>query len=258
MTQTRILPSGLKCEIDDSADLVRNPLAGCALAVDGVYASGKGTLAVTLARIYRLKYLDTGTLYRAVAWKVLRGGGNPMNRSEAVAAAQNLDFDFRHGGNNQFQVLVDGEDVSEAIRTPEVSQNSSVVAGQGDVRAALYDFQVGYAKHWQPLVGVVMDGRDIGARIMPQAQVKLFLTGDVNIRARRRWLDYVSAGHEKPLEAVVAELLARDSRDEVNTIQTPDALVIDTSRMDAFEVLRAAEELIQLKLGAVPRAAVGD
>lgn len=257
MTQTRTLPSGLRCTVDDSADLVRNPLAGCAVAVDGVYASGKGTLAITLARLYRLKYLDTGTLYRAVAWKILQAGGNPADGTTAAAAARTLKFDFRHGGNNQFQVWVDGTDASRALRTPEVAQASSVVAVQPEVRAALLDFQISYAKHWQPLVGVIMDGRDVGARIMPAAQVKLFLTGDVTIRARRRWTDYVNAGHDKALADVVAELVARDGRDEANTIQTPDALVIDTSHMDAFDVLRAAEELIQMKLGDVPRATIG-
>ncbi|MCP5405539.1 MAG: (d)CMP kinase [Pseudomonadaceae bacterium] len=257
MTQTRTLPSGLSCTLDDSADVARNPLAGVAIAIDGVYASGKGTLAITLARLYRMKYLDTGTLYRAVAWKVMDGGHTPSDRTAAAEAARGLNFDFRHVGNNKFAVMVDGKDVTEAIRTPEVAQQSSVVAAQTEVRAALLDFQKSYAAKWQPLVGVVMDGRDVGARIIPEAQVKLFLTGDVEIRARRRWLDYVALGKEKPLEAVVQELLARDLRDEVNTIQTPDALVVNTSRLDALEVLAAAEELIQAKLGGVPRAAVG-
>lgn len=257
MTTTRTLPSGLKCTVDDSADLARNPLAGVAIAVDGVYASGKGTLASTLARLYRLKFLDTGALYRAVAYKVIHEGGNPADRATAAKAARELKFDFKHKGNNVFGVWVDGVDVTDRIRLPDVATNSSVVAVQPDVRAALLQFQQTYGHTWQPLVGVIMDGRDVGARIMPQSQVKLFLAGDVEVRARRRWLEYTARGANKPLEAVVAELLARDGRDEMNTIQAEDAAIIDTTNLDATGVLKAAENLILAKLGAVPRAPVG-
>ncbi|MFZ2587785.1 MAG: (d)CMP kinase [Alphaproteobacteria bacterium] len=257
MSKTRTLPSGLKCTVDDTADVVRNPLAGVGVAVDGVYASGKGTLAITLARLYRLKFLDTGTLYRAVAYKILKEKNNPSDRATAAKAARELKFDFKHKGNNVFGVWVDGEDVTDKIRLPDVATNASVVAIQPDVRAALLEFQKQFGQHWQPLVGVIMDGRDIGARIMPQAQVKLFLAGDVEVRARRRWLEYAARGAEKPLDAVVAELLARDGRDEVNTIQCPDAAVIDTTYLDAAGVLKAAEDVILAKLGGVTRGPVG-
>lgn len=257
MTQTRSLPSGLKVLVDTSADTMRNPLTGVGIAIDGVYASGKGTLATTLARLYRLKFLDTGALYRAVAYTVLNKGQDPRNLDHAATAAQNLDFDFRHKGNNVFGVWVDGVDVTEAIRTPIISENSSVVAVQPLVRKALLDFQMDYARRWQPLVGVILDGRDVGARIMPDAHVKLFLTGDVQVRARRRWLEYQARGKDISLEAVVAELMARDGRDVDNTIQCPDAMVIDTTALDAADVLRIAEETIRAKLGDVPRAPVG-
>ena len=257
MTQTRTLPSGLKCTVDDSANATRNPLAGVAVAVDGVFASGKGTLAITLARLYRLKFLDTGTLYRAVAYKVLKSGGNPHDKATAAQAARELNFDFKHKGNNVFGVWVDGEDVTEAIRLPNVAMNTPVVATQPDVREALLEFQQAYARTWQPLVGVILDGRDVGARIVPEAQIKLFLTGDVHVRARRRWLEYGARGVEKSLDDVVAELLARDGRDEVNTRQRPDAHVIATTQLDAAEVLKAAEDIILDKLGNIPRASVG-
>jgi cytidylate kinase len=244
--------------IDDSADVARNPLAGIAVAIDGVYASGKGTLASTLARLYRMKFLDTGALYRAVAWKLLEAGQDTNDPDLAEKAARTLAFDFRHKGNNIFGVWVDGRDVTDAIRMPAVAENSSVVAVQPKVRAALFDFQVEFARHWQPKIGVVMDGRDIGGRIMPQAQVKLFLTGDVEVRARRRWLEYAARGKEKPLEAVIAELRARDGRDTDNTIRTPDALTIDTTAYDQAGVLKAAEEAIAERIGAVARAPAGE
>ena len=253
----RTLPNGLRCVVDGSADVARNPLAGVGVAIDGVYASGKGTLATTLARLYRMKFLDTGTLYRAVAWKVLAAGEDPTDIDVAERAARALEFDFRHMGNNVFGVWVDGRDVSAEIRTPLVSENSSVVAVQHKVREALLDFQKGFAAHWQPLIGVIMDGRDVGARIMPQAQVKLFLTGDVDVRARRRWLDYAAMGKEKPLEAVVAELRARDGRDADNTIRTKDCIVIDTTAMDQAGVLRAAQAAVEERVGGVGLAPGG-
>jgi cytidylate kinase len=256
-TPTRTLPSGLRVAVAADADTARNPLAGVAIAVDGVFASGKGTLASTLARLYRLKFLDTGTLYRAVAWQVLHEGGDPRDNAHAARVASNLDYDFRHKGDNVFGVWVAGHEVTEAIRAPEVADASSVVASQPAVRGALLEFQKDYGRVWQPKVGVIMDGRDIGGRILPRAQVKLFLTGDVEVRARRRWLDYVARGDDQPLEAVVAALLARDARDEPNTIRTPDAVIIDTTELDAAGVLRVAEDAIVAKLGPVGRAPAG-
>src|SRR5262249_1013300 len=149
------------------------PLVGVTITVDGPTASGKGTLAKALARRWRLKFLDTGAIYRAVALSVLQAGKDPADPGAALMAARELVFDFKHKGNNEFGVWLAGDEVTEKLRSLEVGVASSVVAVQLPVRAALLDFQVNYAKHWKGLVGVVLDGRDTGARIAPDAEVKL-------------------------------------------------------------------------------------
>ena len=243
-------------------DLTRNPLAGVCVCVDGPTASGKGTLAKTLARHWRLKFLDTGTLYRAVAYMVLQAGHEATDTPVAEAAARRLAqpgvFDFKHQGNNVFAVHIEGVDVSAALRTLEIGQMAAVVAVQPPVRAALLDLQKQFVAYWQPLVGVVLDGRDTGARIAPEAQVKIFLTADVAERGRRRWLEVQAAGQEAELEAVIAQVAARDARDRDNLLQTPDAVVIDATQGSAAEVFRHAVDAVESKLGRkVPAAPSG-
>lgn len=239
------------------ADKTRNPLAGYALTVDGPTASGKGTLAQTLARHWRLKFLDTGAVYRAVAWKIMHEGNDPADHAVAEKAARELAFDFKHKGNNIFGVWVDGHEVTDALRTLEVGVNASVVAVQPAVRAALKEFQVNYGKVWKPLVGVIFDGRDTGARICPEAEVKLFLTASVEERARRRWLEQKAKGVDVNVEDVQAQIAARDARDVQNTICCDDAVVIDGTNLDAQGVLAAAIAAVEAKLGPVPAAPSG-
>lgn len=246
----------------EPADLTKNPLAGVCVCVDGPTASGKGTLAKALARHWRLKFLDTGTLYRAVAWQVLQQGADPANGTAALAAAQTLAqpgvFDFRHLGNNEFGVSVAGQAVGPALRSLEVGQAASIVAVQQPVRATLLSLQQEFVRHWQPLVGVVLDGRDTGARIAPAAQVKLFLTADVAERGRRRWLEVTSAGQTAELADVIAQVAARDARDAANLIQTSDAVVLDGTHANAAAVLRLALAAVETKLGhPVPAAPAG-
>ena len=231
------------------ADTTRNPLAGYAITVDGPTSSGKGTLAKALARKYRLKFLDTGAVYRAVALAVMTKGQDPADPVAAEAAAKALAFDFRHKGDNVFGVWLDGVEVTEDIRSLEVGVQASVVAVQPAVRAALKEFQVTYANHWKPLVGVVLDGRDCGARICPQAEVKLFLTADVDERGRRRWLETSAKGDPTPLAQVIEQVAARDARDRDNTLICDDAVVIDGTHRNQAEVLAEAVRVIEAKLG---------
>lgn len=240
------------------ADRARNPLAGYAITVDGPTASGKGTLAKALARRWRLKFLDTGAVYRAVALKVLHGGGDPADTVAAEAATQTLDFDFRHKGSNVFGVWLDGVEVTDAIRSLEVGLAASVVAVQPAVRAALKDFQVNYARHWKPLVGVILDGRDCGARICPEAEVKLFLTADVTERGRRRWLEMQARGDPTPVEQVIEQVAARDARDRANTLVCDDAVVIDATALSAAGVLQAAIGAIESRIAAAASLPVSD
>lgn len=234
------------------ADKTRNPLAGFAITVDGVYASGKGTLCKALARRWRMKFLDTGAIYRAVTWRVLRDGGNPADPGDALRAAQEINFDFKHKGNNEFGVWVDGVEVSDEIRTPLISSQVPLVALQLPVRRALLSYQLNYGQHWKNLVGVVFDGRDTGARICPEAEVKLFLNASGEVRARRRWMEYVARGKDITLQEVITEMTLRDARDAANTICCPEAVEIDASDMDIPTVLRAAVAAVEAKIGHFP------
>lgn len=232
-----------------------NPLQHHTLCVDGPTASGKGTLAKRLARAYHLKFLDTGLLYRAVAWQLLSQGHDPANADLAERAALELVFDFRHKGNNIFGAWVNGQEATDQLRAAETSRATPLVATQPAVRAALLAFQQNYVSQWEPMYGVVLDGRDTGARIAPQASVKFFLTASVEARAERRWLEYAAKGQDISLENVLADLRARDARDAPNTLQTPDAVVLDATALDADAIFAAAVAAIEARLGAAPLVA---
>ncbi|MGX9357291.1 (d)CMP kinase [Roseobacteraceae bacterium S113] len=190
------------------------------IAVDGPAASGKGTICRTLAEAFGLAHLDTGLLYRGVGLATLRGA-NP------VAAARALTPDD----------LAD----EAALRTGEVAQEASKVAAIPEVRAALLDFQRAFARR---AGGAVLDGRDIGTVICPQAEVKLFVTASPEVRAERRFLELSGKGHDVTREGVLADVRARDARDmsraEAPLMAAVGAVTLDTSTMTIAEALEKA------------------
>ncbi len=196
------------------------------IAVDGPAAAGKGTVARGLARHFGYHFLDTGSLYRMVGLAVLRGGGDPNDRAAAIRAAQTLrprtyrDEDLR------------GEDVGKA---------ASIVAVIAEVRAALLDFQREFAG--KP-PGAVLDGRDIGTVVCPDANVKLYITAAPEVRARRRMMELAERGTTVLHESVLAEIRDRDERDRSRAaaplVAAADAIVIDTSAMGIEEAVAAA------------------
>ena len=203
------------------------------VAVDGPAAAGKGTLARRLAREMGLPYLDTGLLYRAVARRVLLGGGLPTDPAAAEAAARGLEASDLERGD---------------LRGPDVDQGASQVAAQPAVRDALLDFQRDFAARR----GGVMDGRDIGTVVCPDARVKLFVTASPEARARRRWLERAGRGETVPLEEVAAEMALRDARDSARDVApmrpAEDALLLDTTALDAEAAFREAWTLVQARL----------
>ena len=177
------------------------------IAIDGPSAAGKGTLAKALARHFGLQFLDTGALYRRVGLAVLKGAGDP------VIVARNLDgapFD------------------DAALRSEAVAQAASKVATIPEVRRALLDYQRNFAKQ-QP--GAVLDGRDIGTVICPDADHKFYITASVETRAARRFQELAASG--VTLAQVTADITARDARDAAQSFPAPDAVVIDTSALTA-------------------------
>lgn len=200
------------------------------IAVDGPAASGKGTIARALARHYGLPHLDTGLLYRAVAVSVLREGLDPAREADAVAASS---FDD--------SLLADPE-----LRSDSAGQVASIVSAHPLVRAALLQRQKKFAQ--QP-GGAVLDGRDIGTVIAPQAEVKLFVKATPTIRAQRRHLELRKAGQNVSLDKVLADIRARDERDskrsEAPLTQASDAVTLDTSFLSIDAAVQRAIEIVE-------------
>jgi cytidylate kinase len=200
------------------------------IAIDGPAASGKGTLGKRLAAHYGLRHLDTGLLYRAVAKALLDAGHRPDDHVQAIAAARAIEpaaFD------------------EVALKRYDVGEAASVVSAIADVRAALFNFQQQFAA---TPPGAVLDGRDIGTVICPEADAKIFVTATPQARAHRRVLELGARGEPADEAAVLADILKRDERDRTRAAaplrQAMDAHLIDTTSLSAEEVFRSAVALV--------------
>lgn len=208
-------------------------MASPLIAVDGPAASGKGTVASALARHFGLPYLDTGLLYRAVGLQAQAAGGLDQAIAEAAAAA--LDRD-----------LLD----DPRTRTREAGEAASQVAAFPGVRAALLDFQRQFAAQDG---GAVLDGRDIGTVIAPDAPAKLFVTASPQVRAHRRWKQLTGQGETVSLQDVLADIARRDARDSGRStaplVRASDAALLDTSEMTIEHAFAEARRLVERALG---------
>jgi cytidylate kinase len=208
------------------------------IAVDGPAASGKGTLARRLAAHFDYAYLDTGALYRAVALCVLRQGQDPADTKAAVAAARNLDM-----------AKLDEPDFAAALRTAQTGLAASIVAAEPDVRAAILLAQRQFGETPPDgKQGAILDGRDIGTIVCPDADAKLFITARAQVRAERRWKELVAQDHSLSLAHVLADIEARDARDAGRATapmkQAEDAHLLDTSDLSIEEAFAAALALV--------------
>lgn len=214
------------------------------VTIDGPAASGKGTAASGIATRLGFEYLDTGAMYRAVALAALRRSVSWDDPSEVEAALTDLNIEMPPG-----RVLLNGEDVTAAIRAPEVSQGASKVAAIPAVRKFLIPQQRQFAAGRD----IVCEGRDQGTVVFPDAPVKFFITGDVRVRAERRYRELIAKGIVTTPERELAELIERDRRDSGpagGLKQPPDAIVIDTTHLSADEVLARLEGAIRKWLPA--------
>jgi cytidylate kinase len=208
------------------------------IAVDGPAASGKGTLARRLAAHFNFAYLDTGALYRAVALCVLRAGQDPSDEEAAIAAARALDM-----------ALLQDKDFAAALRTAETGAAASLVAAIPDVRAAILTAQRHFAATPPDAkAGAILDGRDIGTIVCPDADKKLFVTARADVRAERRFEELRAQDDTLSFEAVLADIEARDARD-MNRATAPlkqaaDAHLLDTSDLSIEEAFNAALALL--------------
>lgn len=207
------------------------------IAIDGPVGSGKSTAARRVAELLGYTYIDTGAMYRAVALKALRVK-IPMDATEKlVALAASARIDLRHQDGTQ-RVVLDGEDVTAAIRTPEVSQAASKIAVIEGVRHVL----VAEQRRAGASGGVVMEGRDIGSVVFPDAELKVFLTASDEVRARRRWLEHQQKGDAIDLARTLEEIRERDRRDASREhsplIRAEGAVFVESSAMEPEEVAR--------------------
>ncbi|WP_306152250.1 (d)CMP kinase [Roseovarius sp. MMSF_3281] len=198
------------------------------IAIDGPAAAGKGTVSKAVAAHFGFAHLDTGLLYRATGRRTLDG-------TDPVEAAKSLQAGDLEAGD---------------LRTPEVAQAASRVAANPEVRQALVDFQRAFARR---AGGAVLDGRDIGTVICPEAEVKLFVTASDDIRAERRFKELTGNGHEVSYDEVLADLRARDARDSARAAAplkpAEDAVQLDTSRMSIEEAVAAAIAEVEARRG---------
>ena len=210
------------------------------ITIDGPTASGKGTIAQRVADALRFNYLDSGALYRLVAWRALQDAvsADDADRLSAVAAAVAPRF---AGG----RISMDGQDVTAAIRTEEISQFASRIAGFSGVRNAL----LGLQRSQRRPPGLVADGRDMGTVIFPDAQIKIFLTASAETRANRRYKQLKDKGESVNLSRLFREVEARDLRDSSREVAplkpAGDAIILDSTDLNIDEVVQSVFELIE-------------
>ena len=213
------------------------------IAIDGPAGAGKSTLARQLAGELGYLYVDTGAIYRTVAVKTCRAGVDAADAEKVVPLLDNMDIRMEYDAQGVQRMYLDGEDVSEAIREHHVSGLASKVSAIPAVRAFLLDFQRKQAREHN----VIMDGRDIGTVVLPDADVKIFLTASPEARAQRRTLELQQKGQQADFEGILRDIMERDEQDRNRPIaplkQADDAILVDTTHLDlkgSLEALKTA------------------
>lgn len=218
------------------------------IAIDGPAGAGKSTIAKKLAKELGYVYVDTGAMYRAMAYFFLQQGVDKDDEAAITAAVSGADVTIRYENGAQ-QVLLNGENVTAYLRTEQVGNMASATSVYPAVRTKLVALQQKLAK----TTDVIMDGRDIGTCVLPDAQVKIYLTASVDTRAKRRYNELVEKGEAADLEKIATDIEARDNRDmhrEMSPLrQAEDAVLVDSSDMSIDEVVAAIRGIAEEKRG---------
>ncbi|MGN5648306.1 (d)CMP kinase [Bacillus sp. Brlt_9] len=213
------------------------------IAIDGPAAAGKSTVAKVVAKKLSYVYIDTGAMYRAITYAALEQKVDIENEEQLMEVVKNVKIEFQQGENTQL-VFLNGQDVSEVIRTPEVTNRVSIVAKHRLVREEMVRRQQELAEKG----GVVMDGRDIGTHVLPDAEVKIFMLASVEERAERRHLENMNKGFDSNLEQLKGEIAQRDKLDserEVSPLKkADDALELDTTSLSIEEVVQKIMSIV--------------
>ncbi|MDD1369714.1 (d)CMP kinase [Bacillus sp. MHSD17] len=216
------------------------------IAIDGPAAAGKSTVAKVVAKKLAYVYIDTGAMYRAITYAALEKKVDIENEEQLMEVVKNVKIEFQQGENTQL-VFLNGQDVSEVIRTPEVTNRVSIVAKHRLVREEMVRRQQELAEKG----GVVMDGRDIGTHVLPDAEVKIFMLASVEERAERRHLENMNKGFDSNLEQLKDEIAQRDKLDSEREIsplkKADDALELDTTSLSIEEVVQKIMSIVSGK-----------
>lgn len=218
------------------------------VAIDGPAGAGKSTLARQAAKALGFLYVDTGAIYRTVALKAVNAGADPADAGQVIPLLEGLDIRMDYGPDGEQRMFLDGEDVSAAIREHRVSALASQVSAIPAVRDFLLDFQRRLALE----NNVLMDGRDIGTVVLPNADVKIYLTAAAKARAQRRLLDLESRGQSADFDTVLRDIIQRDEQDMNRPVaplrQAEDAVLLDTTHLNLEESLEAMLRIIKEKI----------
>lgn len=220
---------------------------GIQIAIDGPSGAGKSTISRALAKELGYVYIDTGAMYRTIGLQAYRSEVDPKNETEVAKLLPNIELDIRHIDGVQ-HIFLNGEDVSAPIREHLMSRYASDVSALPAVRAFLLDYQRRFAQQYN----VIMDGRDIGTVILPQAQVKIFLTASSEVRAKRRHKELLGKGENVLFETVLADVIQRDENDSSRKAAplkaADDAIIVDTSSNTFDQSVAQLKEIIGERL----------
>lgn len=217
------------------------------VAIDGPSGAGKSTIAKTVAKTLGFVYIDTGAMYRTAALACINKNVNiKENPEKAIEVVNNISIDIDYIDGEQ-RIFLDGTDVSDKIRTPEVSMGASSVSAIGEVREKLVTLQ----RNLAGTKNVIMDGRDIGTHVLPDADVKIFLTASADVRAKRRYKELLEKGVSVEYEEVLSDIIKRDRQDETREVsplkQADDAILTDTSKLTFDESVAYVLDIINKK-----------
>lgn len=218
-----------------------------AIAIDGPAGAGKSSISKVVANELGYLYIDTGAMYRGVTWAVLDSHVNVKNQKDVESLLPSLDLTLEPTAN-ACKVFVKGQDVTDLIRQQQINENVSTIASYKGVREYLVERQQAMAS----VGGVILDGRDIGSVVLPNAELKIYLTASVDARAKRRWLEVQGTSNEQSLEDIKNNVESRDemdkNRDESPLVCVDDAIVVDSSNMTFDETVEHILHLVQERI----------